>query len=217
MFTEKRFQPHRKLPTRKAVSTVMSVLYSLALHYTRWDRRTGKKKAWRQPDLERLYNNEGSPGTSDLPNPGEKNRQNSMNRIFVSLAKILKERLQFLKKPINNLVIMEMANVPYFYLRLCLCVCVCVCVYGIHVGGVSVFLSEGKRVCWYGGRGAPYCISYMGWVFRNKNQVLQIFIYPTAVNELILYENSDGKWHLPKMYIFYNNRGWLTNYTILSK
>ena len=49
-----------------------------------------------------------------------------MNRVFVSLAKILKERLQFLKKPINNLVIMEMANVPYFYLRLCVCVSVCV-------------------------------------------------------------------------------------------
>ena len=161
MFTEKRFQPHIKLPKRKAVSTVMSVLYSLALHYTRWDRRTGKKKAWRQPDLERLYNNEGSPGTSDSPNPGEKNRQNFMNRVFVSLAKILKERLQFLKKPINNLVIMEMANVPYFYLRLCVCVSVCVYTVSMWVVWVCFF----QKVKESAGMGAGvHLIVFLIWV-----------------------------------------------------
>ena len=32
----------------------------------------------------------------------------------------------------------------------CVCVCVCVCVHGIHVGGVSVFLSEGKSLLVWG-------------------------------------------------------------------
>ena len=134
--------------------------------YIIWDETggLGRKKLEDSQIWSVLYNNEGSPGTSDLPNPGEKNRQNFMNRIFVSLAKILKERLQFLKKPINNLVIMEMANVPYFYPRLCVCLSVCVCVC-IHVGGVSVFLSEGKRSLLVWGQGCTLLYLLYGLSF----------------------------------------------------
>jgi hypothetical protein len=91
----------------------MSVLYSP--YYIVCD-ETGAQRRKNLEDSQIwsfLYNNEGSPGTGYLPNPQEKNRQNFMNRIFVSLVKTQKGKPQFLKKAINNLVIMELANVHY--------------------------------------------------------------------------------------------------------
>lgn len=123
----------------------------------RWDRT--EKERLRDSQIEGFrYNNEGSPRTGDLPNPEEQIKLHE--RIFVSLVK----RLKFLKKASNNLVVLEMANVPYV-----LAVC-------------GSFRKAKKNLPVAGGGGGRLLIIVLLWVldfeFLKRSQMLQIFIYP---------------------------------------
>lgn len=100
----------RKITQKDYRQHSVNLVFS-APHCVRWGRDIGKEKAWRQPDSELPLPSERGSWNRWLAKSTRK-EQNFANRMFASLVKILKGKLQFLKKAINNLLLMEMATVP---------------------------------------------------------------------------------------------------------
>lgn len=104
-----------------------------------------------------------------------------MNRIFVSLVKIQTERLRFLKKAINNLVITEMANVRYILGR-------GVCVHAVEW---VCFFQKGKRVRRYGARGSLFAVLMRVMSFYKHKSGAVNFHLCQSSKQTYVQENPD--------------------------
>lgn len=97
---EKKNQAAEKITQKDYRQHGVSLVFS-ALHCVRWGRDIGKEKAWSQPDSELPLPSERGSWNRWLAKSTRK-EQNFTNRMFVSLVKMLKGKLEFLKKAINN-------------------------------------------------------------------------------------------------------------------